>query len=260
MHTLFIILIFLLFQSTLLSAEKPYKKPAIIYAAGNLKFVFPQILKVFYNKYPDTRVHIQYGASGSLTESIMDGRDYDIFFSANINYPKNIYKTKKSATKAKLYTQGVLILFTPPNSLLSKQKIQLLNSQNIKNITIANTLTSPYGLASIEVLKNSKSFEKNKNKITYSVDVATAIDNVIWRGDAGFLSKSALYMIPKDRKKEGTDWIEIDQKLYTPIRQAYVISKDGLKNNNATKFLNFIKSKTGQKIFKENGYKNILTP
>ena len=67
-------------------------------------------------------------------------------------------------------------------------------------------------------------------------------------------------MIPKDRKKEGTDWIEIDQKLYTPIRQAYVISKDGLKNNNATKFLNFIKSKTGQKIFKENGYKNILTP
>ncbi|MCD4667871.1 MAG: molybdate ABC transporter substrate-binding protein, partial [Sulfurimonas sp.] len=177
MRILFIIFIFLLFQSTLLLAEKPYKKPAIVFAAGNLKFVFPQILKSFYDKYPDTRVYIQYGASGSLVESIMDNRDYDIFFSADLNYPKNIYKAKKSATKPKIYAQGVLILFTPPNVLLSKQKIQLLNSQDIKNITIANTLTSPYGIASIEVLKNSKSFEKTKDKITYSTDVATAIDN-----------------------------------------------------------------------------------
>ena len=39
--------------------------------------------------------------------------------------------------------------------------------------------------------------------------------------------------------------------------QVYVVSEQGLKNDNTVKFLNFVKSKTGQKIFKENGYKSI---
>ena len=64
-------------------------------------------------------------------------------------------------------------------------------------------------------------------------------------------------MIPDNRKKEGVDWVEIDSKLYPPIIQSYVVSKKGLKNDNAQKFLSFIESEEGQKIFRVNGYKNI---
>lgn len=257
MRILFLLFVFLL--STSLYANQPYKKPAIVFAASNLKFVFPQMIKSFYEKYPETRVYIRYDTSGNLANSIMDGSNYDIYFCANLSYAKKVYQAKKSITKPKKYIQGLLILFTPPNSSLYEKKTEILDSKNIANITIANKKSSPHGMASIEVLNNVNCFEKIKYKIRYSVDVATAIDNVIWSGDAGFLPKSALYMIPDNRKKEGRDWIEIDQKLYTPILQTYVISKDGLENDNATKFLNFLKSKIGQKIFKENGYKNILT-
>jgi len=247
--------IFLFLLLTTLSANTPYKHPAFILAAGNLKFVFPQMIKKFYKKYPDASVHIQYGASGHLSDSILEGKKYDIFFSANISYAQKVYSAKKSATKPKNYAQGLLILFVPAHLSLSQRGLNILNSQQIKHITVANSVNSPYGVASIEVLKNLKDHKKILEKVRYSSDVATAIDNVIWQGDAGFLSKSALYMIPKERKKESVDWIEIDTKLYSPIIQAYVISKQGLKNSNAQKFIQFIESKDGQKIFKDNGYK-----
>ena len=258
MRTLFIILLTLLMmESVALSANKTYVRPAFILASGNLKFVFPQMLQKFYAKYPDASVHISYRSSGDLMKEILAGEKYDIFFSANKNYAQKVYLENKSATKPKVYAQGILILFVPPNLPLKKEGLNVLSSDKIKNITVANKATAPYGVAAIEALTNSKCCTHTLQKIRYSSDVATAIDNVIWEGDAGFLSKSALYMLPDNRKKEGVDWIEVDPKLYTPIIQAYVVSQNGLKNPNARKFLNFIHSDEGQKIFRDNGYKNI---
>jgi len=247
--------IFLFLLLTTLSANTPYKHPAFILAAGNLKFVFPQMIKKFYKKYPDASVHIQYGASGHLSDSILEGKKYDVFFSANISYAQKVYSAKKSATKPKNYAQGLLILFVPAHLSLSKGGLKILNSQdeyvNRGYVLFDQVL---YYLALNGYYKITKD-KKILEKVRYSSDVATAIDNVIWQGDAGFLSKSALYMIPKERKKESVDWIETDTKLYSPIIQAYVISKQGLKNSNAQKFIQFIESKDGQKIFKDNGYK-----
>ncbi|MEA1956608.1 MAG: molybdate ABC transporter substrate-binding protein [Campylobacterota bacterium] len=260
MFKLSIISIFLLLQITTLSANKKYNEPAFILGAGNLKFVFPEILKSFYHKYPDAKVYIEYSSSGYHTKNIFEGKEYDIFFSADIKYPLKVYEAKKSATKPKKYAQGILILFIPSNPLLAKEKIELLKTKDIKAITIPNKEKAPYGKAAIQTLNNTKCYDYIKDKIVYSRDVATAINNVIWNKHAGFLSKSALNMVPNNLRREGIDWIEVDEKYYKPILQAYTISKDGLKNDNAMKFLNFIESKKGQKIFTENGYNEISIP
>ena len=255
MRTLFL-LFFILLQTSYLCATTKYVPPATILAASNLQFVFPKILQKFYAKYPDASVHIEYESSGMLMKQIMAGKAYDIFFSANKNYAKQLYLKDRCVTKPKEYAQGLLILFVPPHLPLKKEGIRVLLNKKIKHITIANKVTAPYGTATMEVLVNSKCCEKTLQKVRYSSDVATVIDNVIWQGDAGFLSKSALDILPKNRKKEGVDWIMINPKLYSPIIQMYVISEEGLENPNAQKFLNFVNSSIGKKIFRENGYKN----
>jgi len=262
MHKKVILFFFLLLQISTLSADKnvskAYVRPAFILASSNLKFVFPQMIQAFYKKHPNASVHVQYNSSGYSADAILHGKEYDIYFSANKRYPAQIYKAKKSATKPKDYAQGLLILFVPKHLPIQKEGIKVLTLKKIKNITIANKQTAPYGVAAMQVLKNSKYYKQTLEKVRYSSDVATAIDNVIWRGDAGFLSKSALSMLPKKRKKEGRDWIQINTKLYSPIIQAYVVSKEGLKNPNAQKFLRFIHSNAGKKIFQDNGYINLL--
>ena len=262
MHKKLILFFFLLLQISTLSADKnvtkAYVRPALILASGNLRFVFPQIIKAFYKKYPTASVHIEYDSSGYLATTILKGEKYDIFFSANKRYAKQVYEANKSATKAKDYVQGLLILFVPKHFPLKRDGVKVLRLKKIQNIAIVNPTVGPYGIAAIEVLKNSKCYTATLKKIHHSPDFATTIDNVIWNGDAGFLSKSALYMLPKGRKKEGRDWIQINQKLYNPIIQDYVVSKEGLKNPNAQKFLQFIHSNAGKKIFQDNGYINLL--
>jgi len=230
------------------------KAPAAIFASGNNKFVLPVLVDSFYKKYPDARVVIQYGSSGDLANSILNDVNYDIFLSADMHYPQTIYDAKKAINPPKEYAKGTLILFVPADTAFHQKKLEILKSKNIKNITIANKQTAPYGKASIEVLKNANLLKVLNNKIRYSTDISRVITNVIWYDDAGFLSKSSISNLPISYRKEGVNWIEVDKKLYTPIIQGYVISRNGSMNINAIRFIEFINSNEGRAIYKAYGY------
>ena len=233
-----------------------YIRSGVILASSNLKFVLPRVVESFYKKYPNASVHIQYGSSGELANQIINkNKEYDIYFSANIKYPKEIYKAKKSATKPKIYAQGFLILVTPSGFDLKKRGLDVLTDERIKNIAIANEISAPYGVATMEVLRNNNLYTRVKNKIRYSSDVATVINNVIWRGDVGFLPKAALEMLPTHLDRDKYDWISIDANLYRPILQAYVVSQSGLENSNTKLFIDFVDSFEGKEVFENHGYK-----
>ena len=229
--------------------------PTAVFASGNNKFVLPVLVENFYQKHPEARVVVQYGASGDLAASILNDVNYDIFLSADMYYPQKIYDAKKAIEPPKEYARGALILFVPADNAFDKKQLKVLKNKNIKHITIANKETSPYGKASIEVLKNFKLLNTLGKKIRYSTDISTVITNVIWYDDAGFLSKSAISSLPISYRKEGVNWIEVDEKLYTPIIQGYVVSEHGSHNINAIKFLQYLTSKEGREIYKAYGYR-----
>lgn len=231
------------------------KAPVHIFASGNNKFVLPTLLQGFYKKYPNSSAVVQYGATGDLARSILSGVHYDVFLGADMKFAQKVYDAKKALSPPVEYARGSLILFVPADKTLSQKKIKILKDKKIKHITIANKKTAPYGVASIEVLEKIKLYNSIGNKIRYSTDIATAITNVIWYDDAGFLSKSALHSLPISYRKEGVNWIDIDEKLYSPIIQGYVVSESGSKNENTIKFIEFLFSKEGRDIYKAYGYK-----
>lgn len=242
------------FFSVMLLAN-PHKSPVVVFASANNKFVFPKIIKSFNASNPNIKILVQYGATGDLTNAILQGVEYDIFLAADMDRPQKVYEAKKSITAPIKYAQGILILFVPADKALDQKKLNILKEKKIKSLTIANARTAPYGKAAIEVLKNSGLYDVLSNKIKYSTDISTAITNVVWYDAAGFLSKSGIYSLPVGYKTQGVNWIEIDPSLYNPIEQGYVISKRAIENRNAIKFLDFILSEKGQDIYKANGYK-----
>lgn len=257
MEKYFFILFFSLFTSLVYAHELDSfsKTPAIIFASGNNKFVLPTLMERFYIKHPEAKLIVQYGATGDLAAAVLEGVSYDMFLAADMEYPQMIFKSARAATVPKEYAQGVLILFIPADKTLRQRKLEILKDKNIKHITIANRKTAPYGKAAVEALQNSNLFDAVAKKIRYSTDISTAITNVVWYDDAGFLSKSALHSLPAVYKVEGVNWIEVDASLYTPMRQGLVLSYTGVKNLNAVKFADFIFSNEGKEIYKEYGYK-----
>lgn len=245
----------LLFTLLQLNAQELSSPPAVVFASGNNKFVLPTIVKSFYKKYPDSKLVIQYGATGDLTKSILDGVSYDVFLAADMQRPRQIYLAKKAINPPEVYAQGSLILFIPSDKTLKQKSVTILKDEKIKIISIANRKSAPYGKAALEALIHSGLYDHVSHKIQYATDVSTAITNVIWYDNAGFLSKSAVNTLPVGYNKEGLNWIEVDQSLYGPILQGYVVSEIGSKNENCKKFIEFISSKEGQSIYKKYGYK-----
>lgn len=231
-----------------------YSESANIVSAANMKFVFEDLMEEYSKKYPNDKFKIEFNSSGKIVNDIINGRQYDLFLSANMDYPSKLYNLNLSATKPTLYATGGLILLLSDNKDLKVKRLKILTQSNIKEITIANNKTAPYGMATIEALKNANIYEKIKDKILYSTDASSVIGDVLWYGHAGILPKSAISVLPRGYNHEGINYIEIDKSLYTPIKQGFVFSKSGIDNNVAKRFVEFLLSTKGKEMLKQNGY------
>src|SRR3982074_3806890 len=60
-----------------------------IAAAADLKFAMGELSEKF-EKQAGTKVHVTYGSSGNLFSEMRDGAPCDLFFSADIEYPKKL--------------------------------------------------------------------------------------------------------------------------------------------------------------------------
>ena len=243
----YVFLVFFLF-SNLIAGE------AVVLSAANLKFFFSDILKEYCKKYPNDKIRVEYDSSGNFTKQILAGKEYDIFLAANMSYPQKVFDANKAVSKPKTYTTGSIILLLSRHNGLEKKGLSILEDMDIKEITIANKKTAPYGMAAVEALKKAKIYDKVKSKLFYSTNASNIIGDVLWYGHAGILPKSAVNFLPRGYNIRGENWIDIDQKLYRPLKQGFVLSKNGSKNITAKRFIDFLLS-DGQKILKQNGYK-----
>lgn len=223
-----------------------------IVAAANLKVALDSINMVFKKQYPNIDSQITYGASGKLFEQISNGAPFDLFFSADMEYPNELKKKKLTASEVKMYATGKLVIWskkTDPN----KRKMNSLLDINIQKIAIANPSTAPYGEKAVESLKFHKIYDKVKSKLVFGENInQTAQFATTGAADIGIIALS-LVLTPNMRKEGGKYYI-IPGKSHSPLEQGCVILKRAQGNANAAKFYNFISSKKAAAILKHYGY------
>ena len=222
--------------------------------AANVSYAIKDLINEFKIQNPNTKVKIALGSSGKLTAQITHGAPYDLFMSANMKYPQNLYDNSSAITKPEIYAKGSLAIFTTKNLDLKKDLNQLLKSKEIKQIAIANPKTAPYGIASFQALKNAKIFDDIKDKFVYGESISQTISYALSATDIGLIAKSSLFSNKMEKYKENINWKEINKTLYTPIKQGVVILKNAKKKKEARVFYDFILSEKAQIIFKKYGY------
>jgi molybdate transport system substrate-binding protein len=213
----------------------------IIATAANVQYVMQDIKKEF-EKETGKPVEIVVSSSGKLTTQIREGAPFDVFVSADMKYPQEIYEKGGSEEAPRVYAYGELVLWAKdiPAAELSSE---ILMSEKIKKIAIPNPRFAPYGEAAIQVLEKQKSYADIKNNIS-SGSV-----------EAGF---NALSIVLSPEMKGKGNWVVVDSSLYQPIAQGAILlrhSENSPKKKTSEEFYNFLYSEKAKEIFKKYGYR-----
>ena len=224
-----------------------------IAVAANVSYAIDELKEEFAKEYPNIKVKVILGSSGKLTAQIKHGAPYGLLISANMDYPEALYKDKIAITKPIIYAKGTLAFLSIKKHDFSKG-LELLKSKTIKRIAIANPKTAPYGIASVEALKNAKIYEKVSSKFIYGESISQTVSYTITAADIGIIAKSSLYSPKMSMYKEGVNWISLDKSLYTPIKQGIVLLRYSKNSKDYKAFYDFILSDKAKKIFEKYGY------
>ena len=240
--------------SILLSLVSLHSGEIKIAVAANVSYAIEPLKKAFHEMHPDTKIEVILGSSGKLTAQIKNGAPYELFLSANMKYPEALYKEGLAVTEAIVYAQGSLAYLSVNEQNLSKG-MALLTDNNISKIAIANPKTAPYGAAAAEALKNADLYDVLKEKFVYGESISQTVTYATTAADIGFIAKSSLYSPQMSHFKKGLNWIEVNERLYTPIDQGMVILKKGEGNSEVKAFYDFMLSAEAREILKNFGYK-----
>ena len=225
-----------------------------IAVAANVSYAIEPLKKAFHVMHPDTKIEVILGSSGKLTAQIKNGAPYELFLSANMKYPEALFKEGIAVTEPLIYAQGALAYLSVKQQDFTKS-MSLLTNDNINKIAIANPKTAPYGAAAVEALKNSNVYEFVKEKLVYGESISQTVTYAMTAADIGFIAKSSLFSPQMSQFKKGINWIEVDERLYTPIDQGMVILKKGQENAEVKDFYDFMLSKAARDILKNYGYR-----
>ena len=229
-----------------------YAEDLTVAVAANVQYTFEE-LKAEFKKETGINVKQIIGSSGKFTTQIENGAPFDIFLSADMDYPKTLNKEGLTYNSPKIYAYGTLVLWTMNNVDLSKG-VEAVNDPAVRKIAIASPNTAPYGHQAVNVLKHYNLYGEVQKKLVYGESIAQANQFITSKAaDLGFTAKSAV--LAPNMKDQGK-WIEVDKDAYEPIAQGVVILKHAQKDHleAAQKFFDFLFSKDAQEIFKKYGY------
>ena len=236
------------------SCNADKKDSLTIAVASNLQFVMPELVLKFSEK-TGIKCEIIVGSSGKLTAQIVEGAPFDLFLSADVKYPNELFDKGFTRNEPDIYAYGNLVLWTQKKGIVPE--LASLSSEEIKFIAVGNPKTAPYGLAAIQVLKSKKLYESVYDKIVFGESVSQTNQFIISQAaDLGFTSKS---VVSSTQMKHKGSWKELNKDLYDPIAQALVILNTRSKfEQDAMAFRDFMLSTEGKEILSKFGYG--LTP
>lgn len=221
--------------------------------AANAQFVAKQ-LAVAFKQQTGLNAELVIGSSGKLTTQIEQGAPFNIFLSADMKYPQELYQKKLTTAAPKVYAYGTLVLWAIKPIALN-QGIKALNNPAIQKIAIANATLAPYGIAAEQAMQHMGLFKSLKPKLVYGESIAQ-VNQYLLTGaaDAAFTAKSVV--LDPSQKNKG-HWVAINNKLYEPIAQGVVIIKSSSNTSTAVaqKFYTFLFSAKAKQIFKAYGYR-----
>ena len=215
-------------------------QPLAVAAASDLQAVMPAIAERF-ERETGRKIALTFGSSGNFFAQIQNGAPFDLFFSADIDYPKRL-EAAGLADAGSLYEYGTgrVVLWSRQDSGVDVSKgLAVLTDPRVRRIAVANPEHAPYGRAAVAALQHEHLYEAVRRKLVLGENISQAAQFAqSGNAEVGILALS-LALSPALRDT-GTSY-RIPDAFYPPIAQAAVVLSASRQKDAGRQFLAFLK-------------------
>lgn len=226
-----------------------------IAAASDLQFAVGELVDAYEADHPGVELTATFGSSGNFVSQIRNGAPFDVFFSADLAFPRALEADGLAATgSTRRYATGRLVLWVPPGSTLDVvgRGLDALADPRVKRIAIANPEHAPYGRAAVAALRSAGLEDVVADRLVLGENVSQAAQFVeSGAADAGIVARS-LVLAPTLRGV-GTH-VDVPAELHPPIEQGAVVLARAADPAAATAFLDFVLSPAGRAVLGRSGF------
>jgi molybdate transport system substrate-binding protein len=234
------------------AVTEPAQTEVVIAAAADLKFAMDSLIALFSRDNPSVTIKVIYGSSGNFFQQIGNGAPFDLFFSADIDYPRQLKEQGKALSVVHLYGTGQLVLWSKTIDPAIEKMNTLLNS-SIRKIAIANPAHAPYGKRAEETLQYYQLYDKIKDKLVLGENIAqTAQYAQSGAADIGIIALS-LALSPAMQQSGGKYWL-IPAGSHQPLQQGFILLPHAKDNAGAERFAVFISSPAATAVLHAFGF------
>ena len=241
----------LLFACIMLLSLPVQAEKITIAAAADLKFAMDEIVGAFKKANPADEVDVVYGSSGKFQTQIRQGAPYDLYFSADIGFPRELAKDGFAASGVKPYAFGRIVLWSASMDA-SRMTLASLTDAKIARIAIANPQHAPYGKRAEEALRASGLWEKVEPKLVYGENIAHTAQFVqTGNAQVGIIALSLA--VNPELSSKGGYWL-IPDKLHEPLEQGFIVTRRAEGSALAKRFAAYMDGKPARAVMTKYGF------
>lgn len=238
----------------LLTSERTLADEVNVAVASNFKSTLQKISNDF-KVATGHDLKISSASSGKIFAQIKHGAPYDVFLSADEKLPDQLVRDKLASSESThIYALGKLVLIA--NLKTSRGCENIISSNRLKHLAIANPEIAPYGLAAKQVLQKLDLWQQLQPRIVMGENAAQTLLFVSTKNaDAGFVPQSMLHMaLNRGKTMDGVCVWNVPTDMYAPIKQKMVLLNKAKDKPAALMFIQYMQSAAAREIIKASAY------
>jgi molybdate transport system substrate-binding protein len=222
-------------------------------AASDLQAALPELVERFERETRAT-VTVSFGSSGNFVAQIQNGAPYDLYLSADIDYPRQLIASKHAdAQSLYRYATGRLVLWTRRESGIDVRRgLAILRDARVRRIAMANAKLAPYGRAAEAALRRENLYDAVRDKLVIGDNISQTAQLVdSGNADVGII---ALSLALGPTLRASGHYFEVPESAHPPIEQAAVVVAASKNKDLANELLAYLKRPEVARLLHQFGF------
>jgi molybdate transport system substrate-binding protein len=220
-----------------------------IAAAADLHEAMDQVVTAYRRDHPAATINVVYGSSGTLTTQVEQGAPFDLFFSADSDYPRQLIAHGDAGGQASPYAVGHLVLWS---ASLDMHGVTLadLTQPRFGRIAIANPEHAPYGKRAEQALRRAGVWDAVQPRLVYGENIAQTAQFA----SSGNVQVGIIALSLALRPEMKGSYAPVQDSAFDPLLQSFVLTKRGGDNDLARDFARYVQTPPARAILARFGF------